>query len=84
MIFFLGLLIWLLRIVIVVVFIRAILSWISPYPTNGLMRFFWTVTEPVLAPIRRRVSPVSGIDLSPLLVIVAASVLIALLSSYTP
>lgn len=84
MIFFLGLLILLLKLVIVVIVIRAILSWISPHPSNGVTRFFWTVTEPVLSPIRRRVPPVSGIDLSPLVVIVAASVLIALLSSYTP
>lgn len=85
MIFFLGLLILLLKIFIVVIFVRVVLSWlVSPYPTNAVMRFFWAVTEPVLAPIRRRVQPVSGIDLSPLVVLLAASVLIALLSSYTP
>jgi YggT family protein len=74
-----GVLILLLQLYILVVFIRVILSWLSPYPRNGVMRFFWQITEPVLAPIRRRLPAVSGIDLSPLVVWLAALILISLL-----
>ncbi len=79
-----GLLIFALELYILIIFIRVILSWLSPYPRNPFTRFFWTVTEPVLAPIRSRMPFMSGIDLSPLVVWLAATVLIALLRSFTP
>ena len=76
-----GLLVFLLEAYVIVVFIRVILSWLSPYPRNSLTRFFWLVTEPVLAPIRRTLPFMGGIDLSPLVVWLAATLLIALLQS---
>jgi YggT family protein len=76
------LLIWVIQIFILLVFIRVILSWLNPYPTNSVTRFFWLVTEPVLGPIRRRLPFMSGIDLSPLVVWVASLLLIALLRSF--
>jgi YggT family protein len=74
-----GLLIWVIQLFVLLVFIRVILSWISPFPTNSVTRFFWLVTEPVLGPIRRSLPLMSGIDLSPLVVWVVSLVLIALL-----
>jgi YggT family protein len=49
---------------------RAILSWVNPDPYNAIVRFLYSVTEPVLYAIRRRV-PVffGGIDFSPMIVI---------------
>lgn len=77
-----GLLIFLIEVYIVVVLIAVILRWVyPPYSTNALARFFFAITEPVLAPIRRRLPIVAGLDLSPLVVWVAGSVLIALLRS---
>ncbi|TMC52045.1 MAG: YggT family protein [Chloroflexi bacterium] len=67
---------------IVVVFIRVIFSWLSPYPTNAVSRLAWRVTEPVLGPIRRRLPLVSGIDFSPLVVWLAAAILIGLLRNF--
>lgn len=51
---------------------RAVISWVNPDPYNPIVRFLNSVTEPVLYPIRRRL-PLSlgGIDLSPILVILA-------------
>jgi YggT family protein len=51
---------------------RAILSWVNPDPYNAIVRFLYSVTEPVLYAIRRRV-PVffGGIDFSPMIVILA-------------
>jgi len=37
------------------------------------------ITEPVLAPIRRRLPPMGGLDLSPIVVWVGALILIGLL-----
>ena len=78
------LLIWVIQLFVLLVFIRVILSWISPFPTNSVTRFFWLVTEPVLGPIRRSLPLMSGIDLSPLVVWVVSLVLIALLRSFAP
>ncbi len=51
---------------------RAILSWVNPDPYNPIVRFLYNVTEPVLGWVRRRVPIVyGGLDLSPLLVLVA-------------
>jgi YggT family protein len=45
---------------------RVILSWVNPRPTNELLLWVIRLTEPVLAPLRRLV-PIPGLDLSPLL-----------------
>jgi len=51
---------------------RALLSWVNPDPHNPIVRFLYTVTEPVLAWLRQRLPLVySGMDLSPLLVLLA-------------
>ena len=53
----------------ILIFIRALLSWfpVSPYSTP--VRFLIVVTEPILAPIRR-VLPMMTIDFSPFIAIV--------------
>lgn len=49
---------------------RAILSWVSPDPYNPIVRFLYSITEPVLAAIRRRLPLFfGGIDFSPMVVI---------------
>jgi YggT family protein len=81
MLFLTSILIYLLYAVIIVVLVRVAFSWVSPYPTNAVSRFAWRLSEPVLGPVRRRLPPVSGIDLSPLVVTLAAYFLIAALRS---
>ena len=54
-----------------IVIARALISWVNPDPWNPIVQFLSRATEPVLAPIRRRLSWSMGIDLSPLVVIVA-------------
>jgi YggT family protein len=52
---------------------------VSPNPNNSVYRFVYQVTEPILGPVRRRMPPVSGMDLSPLVVTLAAYFVIAAL-----
>jgi len=66
---------------LVVLFVRVAFSWVSPFPTNAVSRFAFRVTEPGLAPVRHRMPPVSGLDLSPLVVSVAVFFVIAALRS---
>jgi len=56
-----------------VVLIAVILTWVSPDPRNPIVRFFHSVTEPVLYQIRRRLPFVyaAGIDFSPVVLLAA-------------
>jgi YggT family protein len=75
---FIGeLLIDVLYVFIIVMLIRVVFSWVSPYPTNAVTRLAYRVTEPILAPVRRILPPMSGIDLSPLVVMLGAYLLIS-------
>ena len=76
-----GLLVLIVQAFLLIVLVRVVFSFVSPFPTNPVSRFAWQVTEPVLAPIRRLLPPMSGIDFSPLVVWVIAIVLINLLQS---
>lgn len=49
------------------VIIRALLSWVSPDPSNMIVQFIERTTEPILAPFRQLVPSYKiGLDLSPL------------------
>ena len=52
-----------------VIIARALISWVNPDPWNPIVQFLERATEPVQAPIRRRMGWQMGIDLSPLLAI---------------
>ncbi len=52
-----------------VIIIAALISWVNPDPYNPIVRFLYSVTEPVLRPIRRRIGIGLGIDISPVIVI---------------
>jgi YggT family protein len=54
-----------------VLIIRALISWVNPDPYNPIVRFLYRVTEPVLRPVRQWLPPMSGLDLSPMVVLLA-------------
>lgn len=72
-------LIYVLYVFIIVMLVRVVFSWVSPYPTNSVTRLAYRVTEPILAPVRRWLPPMSGIDLSPMVVMLGAYLLISIL-----
>ncbi len=55
-----------------IIIARAVLSWVSPDPYNPIVRFIHNATEPVLYRVRKML-PINfgGIDISPILVILA-------------
>jgi YggT family protein len=79
---FISLLILLLEAYLIVILVRVVFSWISPFPTNPVSRLAWALTEPVLAPIRRALPPMSGIDLSPLIVWLVVILLLGFLRQF--
>lgn len=52
-----------------IIIISALLSWVNPDPYNPIVRFLYSVTDPVLRPVRRRIGLAMGIDISPMIVI---------------
>ena len=64
-----GILDIVLTIAMVVVIARAILSWVSPDPHNQIVRIINQLSEPMIFPVRRRVPYFSGIDFSPIIVL---------------
>ena len=55
-----------------IIIIRALISWVSPDPSNPIVQFLRAATDPLLYRVRRWL-PVSfsGIDFSPIIVIAA-------------
>jgi YggT family protein len=47
-------------------FAQAILSWVGPGVSNPASNVLWSLNEPLLRPVRRILPPVSGLDLSPI------------------
>jgi len=52
------------------IFVRIILSWISPGQYNPATAIIGTLTEPVLRPFRRFIPAIGGIDISPIFAII--------------
>ena len=66
------------------IFIRIILSWISPGQYNPATAIITTLTEPVLRPARRLIPPIGGFDISPIFVIIGIGALTRLMMGFYP
>ena len=53
------------------IILRIILSWVSPDPRNPVVQLVSQITEPVMAPARKLLPPMGGLDLSPIIVLLA-------------
>lgn len=60
------------------VLVRVILSWVAPDPYNPFTAIMIQITEPVMAPVRRILPPMGGLDLSPLIVLLGIQFLMVL------
>jgi YggT family protein len=49
---------------------QVIISWVNPGMYNPVIGLLHSLTEPLLAPARRIIPPISGLDLSPIAVII--------------
>ena len=68
---------WVLYLLETIVVVNALFSLINPHAP--LAPTFDVMTRPILAPLRRRMPPVGGFDLSPMVVLVIAQILLYLL-----
>ena len=74
---FLGLL---CEVLTMAIFIRVIMSWFSPGPTNMLANIVYQVTEPILAPLRRIIPKVGPLDFTPLVAVILLQLIIFILA----
>lgn len=63
------------------VFLRVLMSWLNPDPRNPMVSILYSLTEPVMAPARRLLPPIGGLDLSPIVVLFAISILQVFINS---
>ncbi len=70
------------QVYIFIVIARALISWVNPDPYNPIVRFLYSATEPVLA-LMKRYLPLqfSGIDLSPIALLFALTIIEKILLS---
>lgn len=52
------------------IFIQIIVSWVNPYSGHPIVRIARSLAEPIMAPARRLIPPIGGLDLSPILVLI--------------
>jgi YggT family protein len=73
------------EVLIWLIIIRCFLSFIPHNHYQPLIKFIYEMTEPIMAPFRRMIPAAGGIDFSPIIVVLAVSLLqrvvIRLLSS---
>ena len=66
------------------IFVRVLLSWVPLRLPFRLGEFAWSVTEPILAPIRRAIPIAGGIDFSPFIALIAIQMVASLLLRALP
>lgn len=73
---------WILYLIMGLVLFGAILSWVNPYaPIRPIVD---ALTRPFLMPLRRVIPLIGGVDLSPLVVLIIAQVMLSALHSALP
>ncbi|MGH9255907.1 MAG: YggT family protein [Vicinamibacterales bacterium] len=58
-----------------VVLAAVVMSWVRADARHPLVRMVYKLTEPVLAPIRRALPPMAGLDFSPIVLLIALRLL---------
>ena len=59
-----------LNVLLVTILVQVIMSWLNPGAYNPLLSILYSLNEPLLRPARRMIPGFSGVDLSPLVVLV--------------
>ena len=73
----------LINIYIWVIIISSLLSFVNPDPFNPIVQILYRVTNPAYDLVRRYIpTNIGGIDLAPLVIIVALQVIIVVFSSF--
>jgi YggT family protein len=58
-----------------VIVVGALLSWVSPDPSNPIVQTIYGISEPLLVPFRRIIPHIGGLDISPILALLCFQIL---------
>lgn len=77
---------YLVDFIMLLIVVRALLSWLPLSPSNGIIRFLDMMTEPVVSPIRRLLNKSETVsqlpvDFSPVIAVIILSILSSLLNT---
>jgi YggT family protein len=59
----------------IVIIVGALLSWVSPDPSNPIVQTIYGISEPLLRPFRRFVPLLGGLDISPIIALFCFQIL---------
>ena len=65
----------LINIIFYSVIAMIVVSFLAPQSSNPAVEFIWELTEPVMAPLRRILPPMGGLDFSPIVLFIALNVI---------
>ena len=68
----------------IVILARVLLSWMPARLPFGLGEFVFSVTEPILAPIRRALPFMGGMDFSPFIALIGVQIIASILLRILP
>lgn len=61
------------------IFISIIASWVAPHSYHPVLMVLRSISEPLLAPARRIIPPIGGLDLSPMIVLLFLNVILIII-----
>lgn len=61
------------------ILVQVLVSWLSPGTHSPASAVLWSLNEPLLRPVRQYLPPIGGLDISPLVVMIALQVVSRLL-----
>ena len=70
-----GLAAYLVKIYFFAILAMIILSWVAQGGNNPALRLLFQLTEPVMAPFRKLLPPMGGLDLSPIFVFILINII---------
>ena len=65
----------LINIIFYSVIAMIVVSFLAPQSSNPAVEFIWELTEPVMAPLRRILPPMGGMDFSPIILFIVLNVI---------
>jgi YggT family protein len=69
---------------VLLIFVRVIMSWVPMRLPFGLNELVWNVTEPVLSPIRRFMPIAGGMDFSPFIALLLIQIVVSIILRVLP
>lgn len=63
------------NLVLLLLLVRIILSWLPQFRYHQIAQIVFGITEPILSPFQRIIPPMGMIDISPMVAIIALSIL---------